>query len=109
MPTAPAVPIDSRQPKLTELQRDALVLVGHHVPADQAAVMLDVARAQDVLAILDQAVVALSARGYYAAYRRAAELGLLGEELASDPTPIRQRHVNRHRSRHLRVLGPLNH
>lgn len=95
---------------LTELQRDALVLAGHHVPAVDAAFMLGVSSFEDVLDALDQATEALKASSYFAAYIRADALGLLTAANAPPiPPPLRYRRVNRDRSRGLRRRGTLTH
>jgi hypothetical protein len=87
---------------LSELQRAALVLAGHHVPAERAATILALARASDVLDVLDDASRALGVRGYYRAYTKATALGLLDcpAAQAGAASVIRDRH--RERDRRLR-------
>lgn len=83
-------PIQQESFTLTRLQRTALLLAGHHVPSADAAWMLGLGSAEDVLDALDQATAALREQSYYAAYLRAHELGLL-RGLGAAPAPVRIR------------------
>lgn len=88
--------------ELDDLQRAALVLAGHHVPAERAATILNLATTNDVLDVLDAASDALGVRGYYRAYVRAGALGLLQDPSAQPVTAGRRRARHRERDRGLR-------
>lgn len=98
MPTSPPSHVE-----LDDLQRAALVLAGHHVPAERAATILNLASTNDVLDVLDAASEALGVRGYYRAYVRAGALGLLQDSSAARPVrAARRRSRLRERDRGLR-------